>query len=130
MAAMSGACRFHLRHLDPAKGPILYPGSRDLKDLEGTFGKAGFDVTRLVLYDAVALSMPLYLLARIYGVLLFWPRSAASRMLAGRPTGRGGPDSHYCLSAKSRTFRHPSPQAPGSTRGAAIWRLIQPFETR
>jgi uroporphyrinogen-III synthase len=73
------------RYADPARGPLLHvAGSRVAGDLAGRLGARGFDVRRVVLYDARAaraLSPDLAALlaeGQIDLALFFSPRSAAS----------------------------------------------------
>jgi uroporphyrinogen-III synthase len=96
-----------ISRLQPRAGPILYLSGADVaSDLAGRIGNAGFSVTRLVLYDAIATDrLPSEAEAAIRdqrggGVLLYSPRTAAIwRDLLDRAGLAPGPLVHYCLSA-------------------------------
>lgn len=108
-----GLSAFIVRELDPARGPILYlSGAETSGDLEGALGKAGFDVTRLVLYDAVAVThAALPSLQEYNGVLLYSPRSAriwaALVVVAGQEVAARSLV-HYCLSPNVAAALPPS----------------------
>jgi uroporphyrinogen-III synthase len=128
-----GLAGFIAGNLVPAKGPILYlSGAETSGDLEGTLGKAGFEVTRLVLYDAVALTHAALPALREYdGVLLYSPRSA--RIWAALVVVAGQEEAarrlvHYCLSANVAAALPPSWPASvaGKPEEAAILALLDP----
>lgn len=79
---VAGLAAHMQRSLDPSRGPILYlSGAETAGDLEGTLRHLGFDVDRLILYDAVpetSLGSADTALRqrRLDGVLLYSPRSA------------------------------------------------------
>jgi len=94
--------------LKPTEGPLLYlTGSKISGDLAGMLAKDGFDVGRVVLYDAIAVtSLPQPIVnavkdAEVNGVILMSPRTAkiwCARIAdAGYEAGFAGVD-HYCLS--------------------------------
>lgn len=65
--------------LKPSEGPLLYlSGAETASDLEGQLQKRGFDVTRVITYDALKCSLDKHLnaIASCHGVLLYSPRSA------------------------------------------------------
>ena len=65
--------------LKPSEGPLLYlSGAETASDLEGQLQKRGFDMTRVITYDAVqcALDNHLNIIASCDGVLLYSPRTA------------------------------------------------------
>ncbi len=119
--------------LDPVRGPILYlSGAETSGDLEGTLAKAGFEVIRLVLYDAVALTHAALPALREYdGVLLYSPRSA--RIWAALVVVAGQAETarrliHYCLSANVAAALPPSWTASVAAKPeeAAILALLDP----
>jgi uroporphyrinogen-III synthase len=92
--------------LNPRKGPVLYlSGAETSGDLEGQLKTAGFDVERVVTYDAIAqpLDRVREQIAESDGVLLYSPRSAKlwqselARLGLARALLRLR---HYCLSAQ------------------------------
>jgi uroporphyrinogen-III synthase len=90
----------HLRkNLTPAAGPILYPsGAETSGDLEGQLRSHGFDVERIVVYDAKPVT-PANLqthVAEADGVLLYSPRTA---LLWNNLNVTAGKLMHFCLSA-------------------------------
>ena len=65
--------------LKPSEGPLLYlSGAETASDLEGQLQKRGFDVTRVITYNAVHCALDNYLNAIVSGsgVLLYSPRTA------------------------------------------------------
>jgi len=93
-------------HLSPRKGPVLYlSGAETSGDLEGQLKAAGFDVDRVVTYDAIAqkLDRTREAIAESDGVLLYSPRSAKlwqgelARLGLARALLRLR---HFCLSAQ------------------------------
>jgi uroporphyrinogen-III synthase len=82
----------------PTGGPILYPsGAETSGDLEGKLKARGFDVARVIVYDAVP-TQPTGLdavIAAAHGVLLFSPRTA---MLWRDTQANMSALTHYCLS--------------------------------
>jgi uroporphyrinogen-III synthase len=94
--------------LRPQAGPLLYvSGSVNTGDLEGTLRASGFDVDRLVAYDAVpAEALPEECAealrdGRAHGVLLYSPRTAAIWVVLVSAAGLEDAAkrlAHYCLS--------------------------------
>jgi len=90
---VNGLARFAGEALKPADGPILYlSGAQTAGDLQGLLEKGGFDVDRVVLYDAVPaadLGEASDALRRGWAdaVLLYSPRSA--RIWCDLVTGLG-----------------------------------------
>jgi uroporphyrinogen-III synthase len=128
-----GLADFTIRNLDPARGPILYlSGAETSGDLAGALGKAGFDVTRLVLYDAVAISRAdLPSLGDHDGVLLYSPRSAriwAALVVKAGQASASRTLTHYCLSANVAAALPPSWPATvaASPVEAAMLALLDP----
>ncbi|MGQ0486701.1 MAG: uroporphyrinogen-III synthase [Hyphomicrobiales bacterium] len=128
-----GLADFIVRKLDPALGPLLYlSGAETSGDLEGRLGKAGFDVTRLVLYDAVAIAHAALPSLRDHdGVLLYSPRSA--RLWAALVRQAGHQEAalslaHYCLSANVAAALPPSwpTSVAESPRETAMLALLDP----
>ena len=76
---VAGLSTYITRHLRPADGPILYlSGAATSGDLEGLLTHAGYDVDRVITYDAVA-TTPADLADAVRasdGVLLYSPRTA------------------------------------------------------
>jgi uroporphyrinogen-III synthase len=103
----AGLAEFLIGRLRGADGPILYLSGADVTgDLAGRLSKAGFPVTRTILYDAVAAErLPNAADAVLRdgkngGVLLYSPRTAVIwRTLVARAGLAPGPLVHYCLSA-------------------------------
>jgi uroporphyrinogen-III synthase len=90
-----------VRELPAATGPVLYlSGQETSGDLRGLLNTQGFEVDRIVIYDAVPLVMTLSEgeLSQADGVLLYSPRSARLWLeaLAGRKMKNGF--THFCLS--------------------------------
>jgi uroporphyrinogen-III synthase len=110
---VGGLADFIIHNFDPARGPLLYlSGAETSGDLEGALRRAGFDVTRLVLYDAAIIDhATLPSLRDCDGVLLYSPRSAriwaALVMKAGEEAAARGLV-HYCLSANVAAALPPS----------------------
>lgn len=82
-------------------GPLLYlSGQETSGDLQGLLATQGFEVERVVAYDAVPLALTLSQaeLSQADGVLLYSPRSA--RIWVEALTGRKVKDgfTHFCLS--------------------------------
>jgi uroporphyrinogen-III synthase len=96
---VSGLASWMAENLRPSSKPLLYlSGAETSGDLAGTLQKRGFEVERIVLYDAVpAGAIDRNALERADGVMLYSPRTAriwselAPENLAGQMT-------HYCLS--------------------------------
>jgi uroporphyrinogen-III synthase len=91
--------------LKAEEGPLLYlSGATVSGDLEGKLSAYGFDVRRIVTYDAIALP-PRHLgdvLAHHDGVLLYSPRTAklwANAVESSHPAPHMQHITHYCLSA-------------------------------
>ena len=128
-----GLAGFITGNLDPANGPILYlSGAETSGDLEGALVKAGFDVTRLVLYDAVAVDHAVLPALRDHdGVLLYSPRSARLWAALVQKSGQEAAArnlAHYCLSANVAAALPPSWPASvaGRPEEAAILALLDP----
>ncbi len=94
---VDGLARFIEKSFDPAHGPILYlSGAETAGDLQGQLLKSGFDVVRIILYDAIASAdIAVRALEDNDGVLLYSPRSA--RIWANL-IGSVSSLRHYCLS--------------------------------
>jgi uroporphyrinogen-III synthase len=89
------------QNLNPVEGPILYlSGAQTSGDPEGRLRAIGFDVTRVITYDAVPTNPDLRDLKDADAVLLYSPRSA---VLWRTTLDRHGVDAaglmHLCLSA-------------------------------
>lgn len=104
---VNGLAAFMRAELDPKAGPILYlSGTETAGDLAGQLAAAGFDCTRLVLYDAApaqSLSGAEQALrdGAIDAVLLYSPRSAKIWRALVDAAGLGtaaGHVRHLCLS--------------------------------
>lgn len=108
-----GLAVFITRNFDPARGPILYlSGAETSGNLAGALGKAGFDVIRLMLYDAVALAHAALPSLRDHdGVLLYSPRSArvwAALVVKAGQASAARTLAHYCLSPNVAAALPPS----------------------
>jgi len=128
-----GLAGYIIGKLNQARGPILYlSGAETSGDLEGTLAKAGFEVTRLVLYDAVALTHAALPALREYdGVLLYSPRSAriwAALVVVAGQAETARRLTHYCLSANVAAALPPSWTASVAAKPeeAAILALLDP----
>ncbi len=95
----------HIRsNLNPQDGPFLYlSGAETSSDLEGQLKAAGFSVTRLITYDAVAQKIDglRQQLQPGNGVLLYSPRSAKlwrAEMARMRLEPIAAQVKHFCLS--------------------------------
>ena len=91
------------RELQPANGPLLYlSGAETSGDLEGRLSQSGFQVDRIVVYDAVPKPITLSEseIESADGVLLYSPRSARLWMkaVAARPQMNTSRILHFCLS--------------------------------
>lgn len=96
---VAGLASFFMARLKPDNGPILYLAGAEVSgDLKGMLERAGFGVTKIVVYDAVP-QRPENLDAALQahdGVLLYSPRTA--RIFSGL-AGKGANHLvHYCLS--------------------------------
>ena len=99
-----GLVEYIQKALIPQDGPLLYlSGAETSDDLEGQLTAAGFSVTRLITYDAVAQKLDGFQL-QLHpgnGVLLYSPRSAKlwrsemARMQLGHIAAQV---KHFCLS--------------------------------
>jgi uroporphyrinogen-III synthase len=101
--------------LKPAGGPILYLcGAEVAGDVAGSLERAGFSVTRVILYDALAArKLPEEaedaMRGGADGVLLYSPRTATIwRSLIEAAGLAPGPLVHYCLSANVAAALAPS----------------------
>ncbi len=128
-----GLADFIIRNLDPPRGPILYlSGAETSGDLEGRLREAGFDITRLVLYDAVAIAhAALPSLGDYDGVLLYSPRSAriwAALVVVAGQEEAARTLTHYCLSANVAAALPPSWPATVAEKPeeAAMLALLDP----
>lgn len=104
---VSGLAAHMEKSLDPARGPILYlSGAETAGDLEGSLRSLGFDVDRLILYDAMPESSlgaveEALRRAQFDAVLLYSPRSAriwAALVALHGLTAEAGKLRHFCLS--------------------------------
>lgn len=102
---VAGLSAFIIENLSPSDGPILYlSGAATSGDLEGLLTRAGYDVDRVVSYDAVA-TAPTDLknaLRTSDGVILYSPRTAA--LWVGQVEKADAQQHmshimHYCLSS-------------------------------
>lgn len=128
-----GLAGYIIGKLNPARGPILYlSGAETSGDLEGKLATAGFEVTRLVLYDAVALTHAALPALREYdGVLLYSPRGAriwAALVVVAGQAETARRLTHYCLSANVAAALPPSWTASVAAKPeeAAILALLDP----
>jgi uroporphyrinogen-III synthase len=96
---VEGLAAYIIANRQPSAGPILYLSGAEVSgDLKGTLEAAGFEMTKVITYDA----MPQYpddieqALASHDGVLLYSPRTA--RIFADAAGVRNKGLIHYCLS--------------------------------
>jgi uroporphyrinogen-III synthase len=96
---VSGLARFVVENLKPSSKPLLYlSGAETSGDLAGALESEGFEVDRVVLYDAVpAASVDEEAIDGADGVLIYSPRTA--RIWASLvPENVAQTITHYCLS--------------------------------
>ena len=92
-----------INELSPENGPLLYiSGQETSGDLAGILRKAGFNVVKLVAYDAVPLQLTLSAaeVATCNGVLLYSKRSAKIWVEEIKRLDLFPRLSHFCLSAQ------------------------------
>ena len=92
-----------IHELSPENGPLLYiSGQETSGDLAGILRKAGFNVVKLVAYDAVPLQLTLSAaeVATCNGVLLYSKRSAKIWVEEIKRLDLFPRLSHFCLSAQ------------------------------
>jgi uroporphyrinogen-III synthase len=102
---VEGLVRVMCKSLKPENSPILYlSGSETTGDLEGKLKAQGFNVSRVIVYDAAPCDLPGLeeQLGGIDGVLLYSPRT--TKLWAAQVKQAGCEDrakalTHYCLSA-------------------------------
>jgi len=99
-----GLVKYILSHIDPKAGPLLYiSGAETSGDLEGQLRQSGYDVTRVISYDAIPQNL-LPFRAEIEsssGVLLYSPRSAKlwqKQIELLNLTEKMADMAHFCLS--------------------------------
>ncbi len=94
------------RSVKPSEGALLYlSGSETSGDLEGHLRQAGYDIVRLVTYDAIAQDLTEFRadISRSHGVLLYSPRSAKlwqAQILKLNLATSGHDFLHLCLSGQ------------------------------
>ncbi len=95
-----GLVNYITAHLDPKNGPLLYlSGAETSGDLEGRLTELGFDVTRVITYDAMP-TRPQLDPRNADAVMLYSPRSAVLWCALLDRLGVDSPDLlHLCLSA-------------------------------
>jgi uroporphyrinogen-III synthase len=100
---VTGLAKYVKDHVKPSDGPLLYlSGSETSGDLEGKLKPAGFDVDRVVTYDAVPAPLTAHAatIAAAEAVMLYSPRTAK---LWRQGIEDVGVDvfhiKHFCLSA-------------------------------
>lgn len=102
---VAGLSAYILDHLKPGDGPILYlSGAATSGDLEGRLTRAGYDVDRIVTYDAVATAPEdvKEALRVSDGVLLYSPRTAllwVDAVAKAKAQHHMSHILHYCLSS-------------------------------
>ena len=102
---VEGLVRHISKSAKPEAGPLLYlSGSETTGDLEGKLKAQGFQVIRLIVYDAIACDVPdlATLMDGAEAVLLYSPRSAKLwvQQVSGQKLETEAEDlQHYCLSA-------------------------------
>jgi uroporphyrinogen-III synthase len=102
---VNGLVAYVTQNLNNHSGPLLYiSGSLTSGDLEGQLRRAGFDVDRIITYDALSASLDdkKHLIAAADGVMLYSPRSAQywhTEIMAHNLSEIAGHLKHFCLSA-------------------------------
>jgi uroporphyrinogen-III synthase len=100
-----GLHKFLTGHLDPIKGPLLYlSGAETSGDMQGLLQHSGFEVDRIITYDAVKSSLVDFKtqIESAEAVLLYSPRTAklwASEIESLKLTASALRIKHICLSA-------------------------------
>ncbi len=101
---VAGLSAWIMQHLKPHDGPLLYlSGAATSGDLEGHLTRAGYDVDRVISYDAEAVT-PVELAGTLRiadGVLLYSPRTATlwvEQVEKAEAHQHIGKIMHYCLS--------------------------------
>jgi uroporphyrinogen-III synthase len=100
-----GLHRFLIGHLKPEDGPLLYlSGSETSGDMQGRLQDSGFDVDRIITYDAVKSSLSEFKteIESAEAVLLYSPRTAklwATEIETLKLTHVACRIKHICLSA-------------------------------
>jgi uroporphyrinogen-III synthase len=95
-----GLARHIMAHAKPEAGPILYLSGLDTaSDFAGRLARAGFEVTRVIAYEARPAAALAAEAARAQGVLLYSPRSARLWLdLAVKGAIAADVMTHFCLS--------------------------------
>lgn len=95
-----GLARYIMAHDKPEAGPILYLSGLDTaSDFAGRLARAGFTVTRVVVYEARPTTALAAEAARAEGVLLYSPRAARLWLdLAAKRAIAADVMMHFCLS--------------------------------
>jgi uroporphyrinogen-III synthase len=102
---VEGLVRVMCKSLKPENGPILYlSGSETTGDLEGKLKTEGFNVSRVIVYDAAPCDIPHLAqeLASVDGVLLYSPRTTklwATQVKQAKCEEQAKTLIHFCLSA-------------------------------
>ncbi|MGE0007743.1 MAG: uroporphyrinogen-III synthase [Parvibaculaceae bacterium] len=96
----AGLAEHIIEHSRPEAGAVLYLSGLDTaSDFSGRLERAGFTVTRIIVYEARAAAALAPDAASADGVLLYSPRSARLWLdLAGRQGIRARAIMHFCLS--------------------------------
>ncbi len=100
-----GLHKFIVGHLKPQDGPLLYlSGAETSGDMQGRLQSSGFEVDRIITYDAVKSSLAEFSneIERAEAVLLYSPRTAklwASEIETLKLTETASRIKHICLSA-------------------------------
>jgi uroporphyrinogen-III synthase len=100
-----GLHKFIVGHLKPKDGPLLYlSGAETSGDMQGRLQSSGFEVDRIITYDAVKSSLAEFSneIERAEAVLLYSPRTAklwASEIETLKLTQTANRIRHICLSA-------------------------------
>lgn len=87
------------RHCDPKAGAVLYPsGSETAGDFAGHLSADGFEVARLIIYEARPAAPPPGVACGAEGVLLYSPRTARLWHAATKQDAAARRLIHFCLS--------------------------------
>ena len=102
---VDGLYKYLVNHLNPQNGPLLYlSGAETSGDLQGRLQSSGFEVDRIITYDAVKSALKAFHdeITKADAVLIYSPRSAklwVSEIQAIGLTERASHIKHICLSA-------------------------------
>jgi uroporphyrinogen-III synthase len=128
-----GLVKYLRTNLQPSDGPLLYiSGAETSGDLEGQLTQAGFNVHRMITYDAIEQNLAPFRdeIAVADGVLLYSPRSAKlwkKQLLALKLAEKMKAMAHFCLSPQIASILSPNSHivTPNSPSEDAMLTLLE-----